>query len=69
MLRHFEDDSEVVIETDSSDYVSAGVLSQMDDEGVLHPVAIFSKSHWPAECNYDKYVKESMAIFKALEEW
>jgi len=68
-LRHFDHDREVIIETDASDYVSAGVLSQRDDEGVLHPVAYFSKKHSPAECNYDIYDKELMAIIKALEEW
>jgi hypothetical protein len=44
-------------------------LSQRDDDGVLHPVAFFSKKHSPAECNYDIYDKELMAIIKALEEW
>jgi hypothetical protein len=32
-------------------------------------VAFFSKKHSPAECNYDIYDKELMAIIKALEEW
>ena len=45
------------------------MLSQRDDERVLHPVAFFSKKHSPAECNYDIYDKELMAIIKALEEW
>ena len=37
--------------------------------GVLHQVADFSKKHSPAECNYDIYDKELMAIIKALEGW
>jgi len=69
VLGHFNLDREVIIETDASDYVSAGVLSQYDDEGVLHPVAYFSKKHSPAECNYDIYDMELMAIIKSLEEW
>jgi hypothetical protein len=36
---------------------------------VLHPVAYYSKKRTPAECNYDIYNKEVMAIIKALEEW
>jgi ribonuclease HI len=68
-LRHFDHEWEVIIETDASDYVSAGVLSQWDNEGVLHPVAYYSKKHLPAECNYDIYDKELMAIIKALEDW
>jgi hypothetical protein len=43
ILRHFDDDREIVVETDASDFVSAGILSQYDDEGILHPVAFYSK--------------------------
>jgi ribonuclease HI len=68
-LQHFDHEREVIIETDASDYLSAGVLSQKDDEGVLHSVAYYSKKHSPAECNYEIYDKELMAIIKALEEW
>jgi len=68
ILRHFDDDWEVIIETDASDYVSAGGLSQYDNDGVLHPVPYFSKKHSPAKCNYDIYDKELMAIIKALQE-
>jgi hypothetical protein len=68
-LQHFDHEREIIIGTDASDYVSAGVLSQRDDEGVLQPVAYYSKKHSPAECNYDIYDKELMAMIKALEEW
>jgi hypothetical protein len=57
------------VETDASDYVFAGVLSQYDDEGILYPVTFFSKKHSPAECNYEIYDKELMAIVCAFEEW
>jgi hypothetical protein len=43
VLAHFNFEKEIVLETDASSYVSAGVLSQYDDQGVLHPVAFFSK--------------------------
>ena len=69
VLQHFDHDREVIIETDASDFVTAGVLLQYDDNGVLHPVASFSKKHSPAECNYDTSDKELMAIIKALEQW
>ncbi|ETN72937.1 hypothetical protein NECAME_18601, partial [Necator americanus] len=58
-----------VLETDASDYVSAGILSQEDDNGVLHPVAFYSKKHSPAECNYEIYDKEMLAIIRCFEEW
>jgi hypothetical protein len=68
-LRHFDHEREVIIETDASDYVSACILSQRDDEGVLHSVAYYSKKHSPAECNYNIYDNALMAIIEALEEW
>jgi hypothetical protein len=68
-LRHFDYGSELIVLTGESDFVSAGVLSQRDDNGVLHPVAYYSKKHSLVECNYDIYDKELMAIIKALEEW
>jgi hypothetical protein len=66
--RHYDHEREVIIETDASDYISGGVLSQRDDKGVLNPVAYYSKKHSPAECIYDIYDTELMAIIKALEE-
>ena len=69
VLAHFDFDRDVVVETDASDYVSAGVLSQYDDAGILHPVAFFSTKHSPAECNYEIYDKELMAIVRAFEHW
>jgi hypothetical protein len=68
-LRHFDHEREVIIETDASYYVSTGVLSQRDDEGVLHAVAYYSKKHSPAKFNDDIYDKELMAFIKELEEW
>jgi len=68
ILRHFDYDWEIIVETDASDYVSAGILWQHDD-GVLHPVAFYSKKQSPVECNYEIYDKELMAIVRTFEEW
>ena len=62
ILIYFDPSKECHVETDLSDYVSAGVLSQEDDNGILHPVAFFSKRIVPAECNYKIYDKELLAI-------
>ena len=56
-LYHFDHDREVIVEMDASDFVSASVHSQYYDDGILHPVAFYSKKHSPAECNYDIYDK------------
>ena len=69
ILQRFDYDKDIIVETDASDYVSAGVLSQYGDDGLLHPVAFFSKKHSPAECNYEIYDKELMAIIRCFEEW
>jgi transposase InsO family protein len=69
ILHHFDPEKPIIVETDASDYVSAGILSQYDEEGRLHPVAFFSKKHSPAECNYEIYDKELLAIIRTFEEW
>lgn len=69
VLMLFDWAKEVILETDASDYVSARVLSQYDDNGILRPVAFFSKKHTPAECNYEIYDKELLAIIHCFEEW
>ena len=69
VLRHFDMTKEAILETDSSDYVNGGVLSQYDDDGLLHPVAYYSKNLNPAECNYQIYDKELLAIIRCLEHW
>ena len=69
ILAHYDPDRRTVVETDASDFVSGGVLSQYDDQGVLRPVAFFSQKHTPAECNYEIYDKELMAIVRAFEQW
>lgn len=69
ILQHFDPDKPSTIECDSSDYVNAGCLSQPDHDGILRPVAFFSKKLTPTECNYDIYDKELMAIVRSFEEW
>jgi hypothetical protein len=69
ILARFDPDHDVIVETDASDYISAVVLSVYDDDGILHLVTYFSKKHFPAECNYEIYDKELMAIVRAFEEW
>lgn len=69
ILAHFDWEKDVVLETDASDFVSAGVLSQKGDDGHLRPVAFFSKKHSTVECNYEIYDKELLAIVRCFEEW
>lgn len=69
ILQHFDPSKEVFVEADASDHVSSGILSQIDDNGILHPVAFMSKKYDPAECNYEIYDKELLAIVRCFESW
>ena len=57
-----------MVETDASDYVAAGILSQLHGD-VWKPVAYFLKKMSPAECNYEIYDKELLAVVKPFELW
>ena len=69
ILRYYNLNLKIVVKTDASDYVSEGILSQYNKNDVLHPVAYFFKKHNSAECNYEIYNKELMAIICTFKEW
>jgi predicted aspartyl protease/transposase InsO family protein len=68
VLKHYKPELPTRIETDASNEVVAGILSQ-EHEGKWHPVAYYSKSMSPPEQNYEIHDKEMLAIIRALEEW
>ena len=67
VLRHFNQNRELYLKTDSSDYVNSDVLSQKDDDDVLHSVAFYSKNLLLTECNYKIYDKELLIIIWCFE--
>jgi hypothetical protein len=67
ILRYFDLLKEIFVKTNASDYVSSRVLSQKDNQGVLYPIAFMSKKYNPAECNYEIYNKELLAIIYCFE--
>jgi len=72
ILRHFDPDLQTIVETDASDYVTSGILSQKhvaNGKLVLYPVAFISEKMSSAECNYRIGDKELLAIIKALDKW
>ena len=69
VLAHYDPERESRLETDASDGVIAGVLSQQGDDQFWHPVAYFSKSMAPAELNYEIHDKEMLAIVRSLGNW
>ncbi len=58
-----------ILETDASNFAIGAVLSQYDENNVLHPCAFMSKGLKNAETRYDVYDKELLAIIAALKEW
>jgi len=44
ILRHFDQTHKTILEINSFDYVNDEVLSQYDDEEVLHSIVFYSKN-------------------------
>ena len=65
---HFDLSKQCFVETDLSDYVNAGMLSQLDDKGVLHSIAYFFRKMASAKYNYKIYDKKLLAIIRCFEE-
>src|ERR1700726_2472868 len=57
------------VETDASNLVTGGVLSQLQMDGTWRVVDYISKALTAAEKNYDVYDKEFLAVIQALQEW
>ena len=68
ILRHFNSELEVIIETDASNFAIGCVLSQKWEKR-LHPVALHSSKMTPAEMNYDVHDEELLALVVAFQEW
>jgi len=69
ILAHFDASRPVIIEADASDFAIGAVLSQRDNENILHPVTFHSRKYQPAEINYDIHDKELLAIVDAFKHW
>lgn len=70
VLRHFDYNLETMMETDVSDGVAAGALSQrISPEDPWHPVAFYSENLHGAELNYGIHDKEMLAMMKGLLCW
>ena len=57
------------METDTSDYALAAILSIMTKNSEIHPVAFHSRTFSAPELNYDVHDKELLAIFEAFKIW
>ena len=55
------------METDVLDYILATILSIVNKENEVHPVAFYSYTFTVAELNYDIHNKKLLAIFEAFK--
>ena len=69
ILMHFNPEQPTILEADASTHAPGAVISQLDPEGKMHPIAFHSRKFNPAELNYDIYDKEMLAIVDSLEHY
>ncbi len=69
VLKHFNSIRKVILKTDFLNYVNDEVLSQYDDENILHSMIFYSKNMIFAECNYKIYDKKLLIIICCLKHW
>ena len=55
------------METDASDYALTAILSMINEDNEVHPVAFHSRTFTAVKLNYDTYDKKLLAIFKAFK--
>src|SRR5947207_4023086 len=68
VLRHYDPDRKLRMETDASGTACAGILSQKWKDG-WHPIAYFSRKFSGPELNYPIYDKELLAIVLGFHQW
>ena len=69
VLRHYNSNHKIMIKIDVSNFVFEDILSQYDENNILHSIIYFSKKHNSIKYNYEIYDKELMIIVRAFEKW
>jgi len=69
ILMHWVLDAQLIVETNTSDYALAAILSIMTKDNEIHPIAFYFQTFSAPELNYDIYDKELLAIFEAFKIW
>lgn len=69
VLIHPNYDRPFVLEADASGYAIGAVLSQLSNDGHLHPVDFYSRTLTDPERNYPIYDQELLAIVASLKHW
>ena len=69
VLRHFDLKWQAILKINALNYVKDEILSQYNDERVLHLMTFYSKSMIFAEINYHIYDKKLLVIIWCFEHW
>ena len=69
ILMHADQSKPFIIEADASDFALGSILSQISDDGKLHPIAFHSRKFEAPEINYEIHDKELLAIVDSFEQW
>ncbi len=69
VLRHFNFKRQTILKIDASNYVKDEILSQYDDENVLHLMIFYNKSMIFAKINYHIYDKKLLIIIRCFKHW
>ena len=68
-IYHFDPDLPTKLETDASDGVIAGVMSQEHADAIWRPVGFYSHVLVGSELNWEIHDKELFAIIEAFRQW
>ncbi len=66
---HFDFKQQAILKINASNYVKDEILSQYNDEKVLHSMIFYSKSMILTEINYHIYDKKLLVIIWCFEHW
>ena len=69
ILTHWIPNTQLIMETNASDYALIAILSIVNEENEVHLVAFYSCTFTVVELNYNTYDKKLLAIFEAFKIW
>ena len=67
ILTYWIPNAQLIVETDALDYALATILSIVDKDNKVHPVAFHFHTFTVVELNYNTHDKELLAIFEAFK--
>ena len=69
MLQNFNLKKPVIFKINLLNYITANMLSQLNEKGNLHLMIFFFSKMFLKKCNYKIYIKELLIIIKTFKKW